>query len=76
MISPRNENDRPSQQPQQRSGESSSSAGAWRPRSRVPEESRDNIRSGPTSNTSANIGRADDSNNWRSRENRRLNRFD
>ena len=66
----RSDNDRPSQQ---RSNESSSS-GAWRPRPRIPEESRDNTRSGPP-NSSDNWGRADESSNWRSREKKRLNRF-
>ena len=79
-ISPRNENDRPRNEhdrpSQQRSGESSSSAGAWRSKTRAPEETRDNIRTGPVPAPSANRARADESNNWRKRENARLNRFD
>jgi len=59
---PRTDNDRPLQQ---RSGESSSS-GVWRPKSRVPDESRDNIRSSP--NSSNNWARSDENTNWRTRE--------
>lgn len=66
---PRNDNERPSQQQQQRSGESSS-GGAWRPKSRVPDEARDNVRSGPP--PSENWGRSDENSNWRSREKKRL----
>lgn len=73
FISQRNENDRPSQQ---RPGESSSSADAWRPRNRAPEETRDNIRTGPIPPSSVNRARADESDNWRKRETQRLNRFD
>ncbi len=70
-ISPRNENDRPSQQ---RTGESSSS-GVWRPKSHVPDETRDNIRNGPNPNSSGSWGRPDDNSNWRTREKKRLNRL-
>ena len=68
-FSPRTDNERP---PPQRSGESSSS-GAWRPKSRVPDESRDNNRPAPPSSDS--WGRSDENSNWRSREKKRLNRF-
>jgi len=40
----------------------------------MPEETRDNIRSGP--NSSGNWARPDDNSNWRSREKKRLTRFD
>jgi hypothetical protein len=70
LNSPRTENDRPSQQ---RSGEPPSS-GAWRPKSHVPDETRENIRSVPS--PSANRGRSDDNSSWRIREKQRINRFD
>jgi len=65
---PRNENDRPFQQ---RTDESSS-GGAWRPRPRVPEETRDNVRPASNLNSTANQGRADENSSWRTREKTRL----
>ncbi len=70
MNSPRSDNDRPSQQ---RSGESSSSSGAWKPKLRVTDETRDNVRSAPK--PPENWGRSDENNSWRTREKKRLNRF-
>lgn len=74
---PRTGNDRPSQQQQQRSDESSA-GGSWRIKTRPTggdqgDESRDSGRSGAPS--SGNPGRSDDNSSWRTRERTRLERF-
>lgn len=72
-FSSRNENDRSSQQ---FFNELSSSPSPWRSRaSRVPEETREDIRSGPSSNLFESFKRSDGKNNRRPRYKTILDRF-